>query len=232
MVKQVTTKLLEGKVALVTGASRGIGAAVAKLYAAHGAHVVLVARKISALEEVDDAIKAFGGNVTLVPLDLKEFDKIDELPKHLAVRFGKLDILVGNAAILGDLRPLTDFTPKMWQEVLAVNLTANWRLLTALHPLLKAAKGTVIFTTSGVTQATFPFYGPYAVSKIALEKMAETYAAEVQTQGIQVKLVDPGVVATAMRKQAFPGEDQNKLATPDQAAEKFLNILIENRKAA
>jgi NAD(P)-dependent dehydrogenase (short-subunit alcohol dehydrogenase family) len=162
---------LEGKTALVTGASRGIGAAVAKRFAAEGAHVILTARTVGGLEEIDDAIQSAGGKATLVPLNVKEFDKIDALALNIAERFKKLDILVGNAGVLGDLRPLPHVTQKIWQDVMDVNVTANWRLIRAMHPLLQLSDaGRAMFVTSGVTQDSFPAYHPPRWQRQSLPK--------------------------------------------------------------
>jgi len=216
---------LEGRIALVSGASRGIGAAVAKRYAAEGAHVVLVARTVGGLEEVDDAIRAEGGAATLVPLDLAEAVKIDELGARLFERFGKLDILVGSAGTLGVLTPLTHMDPPVWDRVMAVNLTANWRLLRSMDPLLRRSDaGRAIFVTSGVTRGVFPFWGAYAVSKAALEALVRTYAAEGGEFGVRANIVDPGVVRTAMRAQAFPGEDPMTLPPPEAITEAFVAL--------
>jgi NAD(P)-dependent dehydrogenase (short-subunit alcohol dehydrogenase family) len=212
-------------VALVTGASRGIGAAVAKRYAAEGAHVVLAARTVGGLEETDDAIRAAGGAATLVPLDLAEGIKIDELGARLYERFGKLDVLVGNAGTIGVLTPLTHMDPPVWQTVMDVNLTANWRLLRSMDPLLRRSDaGRAIFVTSGAARGVFPFWGAYAVSKSALEMLVRTYAAEVSEFGVKANLVDPGVVRTAMRAQAFPGEDPMTLPPPEAITEIFLSL--------
>lgn len=216
---------LEGRIALITGASRGIGAAVAKRYAAEGAHVVLVARTPGGLEEIDDEIQALGGSATLVPFDLVEFDKIDELGGRLYERFGKLDILVGNAAILGDITPLHHMKPQLWDKVMAVNVTANWRLIRSMDPLLrKSDAGRAIFVTSGVTRAAFAYWGPYSITKAALEMMAYTYAAETQKTDIKVNVIDPGVVRTEMRAQAFPGEDPLSLPEPSTITDSFVDL--------
>ncbi len=216
---------LRGRIALITGASRGIGAAVAKRFAAEGAHVVLVARTVGGLEEVDDAIQAAGGAATLVPLDLKEFEQIDRLGAALYERHGKLDILVGNAAQLGVLSPLGHIDPPVWEEVMAVNVTANWRLIRSMDPLLRAADaGRAIFVTSGVANGVFPYWGAYAASKAALEMMVRTYAGETAKTRVRVNLLDPGIVRTAMRAQAFPGEDPTTLAHPDEIAGPFVAL--------
>lgn len=222
----MTEKALEGRIALITGASRGIGAAVAKRYAAEGAQVVLVARTVGALEEVDDAIRAAGGHpATLVPTDLKQAAMLDQLGSILHERFGQLDILVGNAATLGALTPLTHADPKMWDEVMQVNLTANWRLLRAMHPLLaRSEAGRALFVTSGAARTAFPYWGAYAASKAGLEMLVRTYAAENAKTPIRANLVDPGVVDTAMRREAFPGERPGQNPSPESITDIFVTL--------
>jgi NAD(P)-dependent dehydrogenase (short-subunit alcohol dehydrogenase family) len=219
---------LAGRIALVTGASRGIGAAVAKRLAAEGAHVVLVARTVGGLEAVDDEIEAAGGTATLVPLDLAEHDSIDRLGAALYERYGKLDILVGNAAVLGSLSPLGHFEPALWQEVMAINVTANWRLIRSMDPLLRqAAAGRAIFVTSGAAKAALPYWGAYAASKAALEAMVRVYAGEVgKITKLCVNLIDPGIVRTALRAQAFPGENPASLTAPDDVAPAFIELAL------
>ncbi len=216
---------LKGRVALVTGASRGIGAAIAKRYAAEGAHVVLAARTVGGLEEADDAIRALGGTATLVPLDVRDGGKIDELGARIAERFGKLDILVGNAAILGPLSPLPHIDPPDWEAVMAVNVNANWRLIRGFDPLLRRSDaGRAIFVSSGVTRGVHPYFGPYAASKAALESMVKTYAAEVAEFGIKANIVHPGGVRTTMRAAAFPGEDPMSVPAPEAVTEIFVEL--------
>lgn len=218
-------KALSGKISLVTGSSRGIGAAVAKRFAAEGGHVILTGRMVGGLEETDDAIKAAGGTSSIVPLDLRDFDKIDALAAELYKRYGKLDILVGNAGVLGDLTPVTHASDAMWQEVMDVNVTANFRLIRAMDPLLKlSGAGRAMFVTSGVTQRKTPlaYWGPYAVSKIALEELVLTYAAENANSNLRVNLIDPGVVRTKMRANAMPGEDPMTLPAPDAITDAFV----------
>jgi NAD(P)-dependent dehydrogenase (short-subunit alcohol dehydrogenase family) len=217
-------KLL-GRIALITGASRGLGAAVARCFAAEGAHLVLVARTVGGLEEVDDAVEAAGGTATLVPLDLKEFDQIDRLGAALYERYKKLDILVGNAGLLGVLSPMGHIDPPVWDEVMAVNVTANWRLLRSMDPLLRQSDaGRAIFVTSGAGTGVFPYWGAYAASKAALDSMVRNYAGEMTQTKVRANLLDPGPVRTAMRAQAFPGEDPMKLRTPDEVAPRFLEL--------
>ncbi len=217
---------LAGRIALVTGASRGIGAAVAKRFAAEGAKLVLAARTVGGLEEVDDEIRKAGGDAaTLVPLDLRDFEAIDQLGAALYQRFGRLDVLVGNAGVLGVLSPLGHIDPQVWQETLDVNLTANWRLIRSLDPLLRQSEaGRAIFVTSGAAEAARAYWGPYAVSKVALEMLVKTYAAELGKTEVRVNLVSPGIVRTRMRAQAFPGEDPLKLAAPEEVTEVFVEL--------
>lgn len=216
---------LAGRVALVTGASRGIGAAVALAYARAGAHVVLTARNTRALEGLDDQIRAQGGAATLIPLDLLDHDKIDAMGPALAEKFGRLDIFVGNAGMLGTLAPLGHINAKEWDRVIALNLTANFRLIRTLDPLLRASDaGRVIFVTSGAAEGYRAYWGAYAASKAGLESLARTYKAETDKTNIRVNLVDPGRVRTVMRAEAFPGEDPQTLVTPDHIVQTFLGL--------
>ena len=217
--------LLEGKVALVTGASRGIGAAVAVRFAVEGAHVVLAARTVGGLEEVDDGVRAAGGSATLVPFDLRDFIKIDELAARILDRWGRLDILVGNAAEFGVFSPLGHIDPATWSEVIDLNLTTNWRLIRAMDPLLRAAPaGRAIFVTSGVARGVFPYWGPYAVSKAGLEMLVKMYAGEISKTRVRANLVDPGVVRSRLRARAFPGEDPARLRPPESVTDAFLRL--------
>jgi NAD(P)-dependent dehydrogenase (short-subunit alcohol dehydrogenase family) len=216
---------LSGTIALVTGASRGIGAAVAIRFARDGAHVVLAARTVGGLEEVDDAIRAGGGSATLVPVDLRDFIKIDELAARIFDRWGRLDILVGNAAEFGIFSPLGHLDPATWCEVVDLNLTANWRLIRAMDPLLRVAPaGRAIFVTSGVARGVFPYWGPYAVSKAGLEMLVKIYAGEVAKTRVRVNLLDPGIVRTRLRARAFPGEDPGNLPPPESLTDLFLEL--------
>jgi NAD(P)-dependent dehydrogenase (short-subunit alcohol dehydrogenase family) len=216
---------LRGRIALITGASRGIGAAVAKRFAAEGAHVILVARTVGALEEVYDAIVAAGGTATGVPLDVADAARIDELAAHIDERYGRLDILVGNAGVLGPLSPLAHVDPPEWERVFAVNLHANWRLIRAMDLLLRrSAAGRAIFVSSGVTRGVHAYWGAYAVSKAALEALVRTYAAEVESFGVKANVVHPGIVRTAMRAQAMPGEDPLSLKPPEAVTDAFVAL--------
>jgi NAD(P)-dependent dehydrogenase (short-subunit alcohol dehydrogenase family) len=210
---------LEGKIALITGATRGIGAAVAKALAAEGAHVVLVGRTVGALEEVDDAVRAAGSSATLVPLDLLEPEKIDQMAYALWQRFGRLDILIGNAGILGTLGPLGHLDPPLWDKVIAVNLTANWRLIRAFDPLLRLSEGgRALFTTCAIGREPTAYWSAYAVAKAGLEMMVATWGAELGLTKVKVGVIDPGPVRTGLRKSAFPGEDPADLKAPEDVA--------------
>jgi NAD(P)-dependent dehydrogenase (short-subunit alcohol dehydrogenase family) len=218
---------LAGKIALVTGASRGIGAAVAERFAREGAHLVLAARTPGGLEEVDDKIRAAGGTATLVPLDLRDFIKIDELAAALYERYGRLDVLVGNAAEFGIFSPLGHIDPQLWGEVLDLNLTANWRLIRAMDPLLRAAEhGRAIFVTSGIARNPRAYWGPYGVSKAGLEALVKTYAAEIEKTRVRANLLGPGVVRTRLRARVFPGEDPMTLPPPETVADAFLQLAL------
>jgi NAD(P)-dependent dehydrogenase (short-subunit alcohol dehydrogenase family) len=216
---------LQGRIAVVTGASRGLGAAIAKRFAAEGAHVVLVARTVGGLEEVDDAIRAAGGAATLVPLDLTDFDRIDEMGGVLAGRFGRIDALVANAGILGTLSPMGHIDTAVWDRVIAVNLTANWRLIRSFDPLLRASdSGRAIFVTSGAADGAHPYWGAYAASKAALEAMVKTWAGEVTKTPVKVNLVNPGALRTSMRAEAYPGEDPMTLRAAEEITDTFVEL--------
>jgi NAD(P)-dependent dehydrogenase (short-subunit alcohol dehydrogenase family) len=220
------THRLAGRIALVTGASRGIGAAVARRFAAEGARLVLVARTVGGLEELDDAIRKAGGErATLVPLDLRELDAIDRLGASLYERHGRLDVLVGNAGVLGTLSPVGHIEPATWDEVIDLNLTANWRLIRSLDPLLRQSEaGRAIFVTSGAAARARAYWGAYAVSKAALEMLVTTYAAEIAKTKVRANLLDPGAVRTGMRAAAFPGEDPMTLPAPEDITDAFVAL--------
>jgi len=224
----LTGAVFKDRIALITGASRGIGRATAKLLAADGAHVLLLGRHQKTLESVDDEITAAGGKATLIPLDLADGAAIDPLGPSLYERFGRLDIFIGNAAILGGLRPLNHIPSETWEKVLAVNLTANWRLIRTLDPLLRMSDaGRVVFvTSSGVAEQGRPYWAPYSVSKAGLETLAKTYANEAADSAVKVNIVDPGATATSMRAEAYPGEDQDKIQNPEQVAETIVKLCL------
>lgn len=217
---------LSGRIALITGASRGIGQAVARRFAEEGAQTILVARDVKGLEETDDAIRAAGHMApTLVALNLAEPPKIEELANIVAARWGKLDILVGNAGVLGELTPAAHLDAKTWEQVMAVNVSANFHLIRCFDALLKqSAAPRAMFVTSGVTEAVFPYFGAYAASKSALEKLVETYAAENAKTPLRVNLIDPGIVATRMRAAAMPGEDPSTLPAPEDITDIFVKL--------
>lgn len=217
----------KGRIALVTGASRGIGCAVAKALAAKGAHVIASARPRSqgALEELDDYIHDNGGKCTILPLQLTDGDGIDKLGPAIYERFGKLDILVANAGILGPVTPLGHIETKEWNELININITSNWRLIRTLDPILKLSKaGRAIFVSSGVVGKNKQYVGGYTMSKAALEAIALTYAAECSITSVKVNVINPGPVRTAMRAKYYPGEDPSTLTTPEEVAELFVEL--------
>lgn len=213
------TKPLQGRVALVTGASRGIGRAAALAFARAGAHVVALARTSGALEELDDEIRLIEGSATLVPLDLTDAAGLEKLGPALLERWGRLDILLANAGVLGSLSPLGHVTDGDWAKVMDVNVTANWRLIKSLDPALRASEaGRVILLSSGAAHKCTAYWGPYSVSKAAVEALGRTYAAETATTPVKVMLVNPGPLRTRMRAEAMPGEDPATLKTPEDLA--------------
>jgi NAD(P)-dependent dehydrogenase (short-subunit alcohol dehydrogenase family) len=216
---------LAGRLALVTGATRGLGRAVALAYAREGAHLILVGRTAGALEELDDEIRGLGAGATLLTLDLKRLDKVDALGPTIYQRWQKLDILVGNAGILGPLSPLGHVTAEAWDDVLKVNLTANWRLIRTLDPLLRMSDaGRAIFVSSGAAVRPRAYWGPYAASKAGLEALVRTYADEVANTPVRVNMVNPGPTRTRMRAQAFPGEDPATLPAPEDLTPTFVRL--------
>jgi NAD(P)-dependent dehydrogenase (short-subunit alcohol dehydrogenase family) len=219
---------LEGRIALVTGASRGIGYQAALALAREGAHVIALARTVGGLEELDDAIReAGGGAATLVPLDVTDYDAIDRLGATIDERWKKLDILVGNAAILGGLSPLGHFEPAVFERVFDVNVIANWRFIRSLDPLLRASDaGRAVFVTSAAAQSPRAFWGPYASSKAALEALVRVYAEECANSAIRVNLFDPGIARTAMRAQAMPGEDAWAQTDPAEIAVEIVKLAL------
>ena len=217
---------LSGRVALVTGASRGIGYHVAQQLGAAGAHVIAVARTTGGLEELDDDIRKAGGSATLVPLDLADMDGIDRLGGAIHERWGKLDILVANAAMLGIISPLGHIEAKVFDKVMALNVTATWRVMRSVEPLLRASDaGRAVVLSSAAAHSCRPFWGPYSASKAAVEALARTWAAELASTPVRINVVDPGVSRTAMRAQAMPGENPLTLPTPAETAAGILPLL-------
>jgi NAD(P)-dependent dehydrogenase (short-subunit alcohol dehydrogenase family) len=210
---------LRGRIAFITGASRGIGHAAALAFARAGAHVVALARRVEDLEALDDEIRAAKGEATLVPVDLRDFDALDRLGAALFEQWKRLDILVLNAGVLGPVMPLAQVPPKAWAEILDVNLTANWRLLRSMDPLLRRAEaGRVIAITSAAAHHARAYLGAYGASKAALDMLIKTYAQECTTTPIKANLVDPGPVRTDMRARLMPGEDKMTLPAPEEIA--------------
>jgi len=217
----------EGRVALVTGASRGLGYQLAKQLGTRGAQVIALARTVGGLEELDDEIKQAGGpDATLVPLDLKDFEALDRLGAAIFERWKKLDILIGNAGIMGTLSPVGHIKPKTFEEALATNVTANWRLIRSLDPLLRqSAGGRALFLTDHHSNGQTPFWGIQAATKAALEAIVRTYAAETAITALRVNLADPGPMRTGLRAKAMPGEDKDKLPHPAEVAADLLPLV-------
>jgi NAD(P)-dependent dehydrogenase (short-subunit alcohol dehydrogenase family) len=215
------------RIALVTGASRGIGYATALALARGGAHVVALARTVGGLEELDDAVRAAGGSATLTPLDIRDYPALYRLAAALNERYGRLDVLVGNAAVAGVPSPLDHIEPKAWDESLAINLTANWHLIRAMDPLLKrSSAGRAVFITSGVATSARAYWAPYSVSKAALDVLVRTYAEEASSTNVRVNLFNPGPTRTRMRALAMPGENPATLPAPDEVAEKIVDLCL------
>ncbi|MEM9633852.1 MAG: SDR family NAD(P)-dependent oxidoreductase [Pseudomonadota bacterium] len=218
-------KDFEGRVALVTGASRGIGYQIAKQLGERGAHVIALARTVGGLEELDDEITAAGGQTTLVPLDLTDFDALDRLGAAIFDRWKKLDILIGNAGMLGVLSPLGHISPKDFEKVMAVNVTANWRLIRSLDPLLRQSEaGRALFLTSVQAQTCTAFWGLQSVSKAAVEAMARTWAQESLQTAMKINLADPGPTRTGLRAKAMPGEIAENLPSPKTVAADLIEL--------
>jgi NAD(P)-dependent dehydrogenase (short-subunit alcohol dehydrogenase family) len=214
---------LAGKIALVTGASRGLGQATALHLARAGAHVIAVARTQGGLEELDDEIKKIGGSATLVPMDLADFDAIDRLGASIFQRWNKLDILIGNAGMLGKITPVAHIEPHDWKKVMDVNVTANYRLLRSMDVLLRQSDaGRAVFVTSGQAHKANAYWGLYSISKAALEAMVKTYAKEIETTAMRVNCFSPGATRTKMRATAMPGEDPMTLPAPEDVSAQIL----------
>ncbi len=217
---------LKGRLALVTGASRGIGYFTAIELAKAGAHVIACARTVGGLEELDDAIKAVGGTATLVPFDLSDMAAIDQLGGHIFERWGKLDIAVLNAGVLGVISPIGHVEAKVFDKVMTINVTATWRLIRSLEPLLvKSDQGRALILSSSAAHKCKPFWGPYSASKAAVEALARTWAAETQRLPLRILSVDPGPTRTAMRAQAMPGENPQTVPHPSEVAAKLMALV-------
>jgi NAD(P)-dependent dehydrogenase (short-subunit alcohol dehydrogenase family) len=213
-------KPLANRIALVTGASRGNGCAIAKALAREGAHVVAVARTVGGLEELDDALTQAGGTATLVPLDLADLEGLAQLGAALHERYGKLDVLVGNAGVLGPASPLGHIELAQWAEVMTINVTVNFQLIRCMEPLLRNSDaGRAVFISSGAAGNARAYIGPYSTSKAALEILVRTWAAELAITPIRANLFNPGPIRTRMRATLMPGEDPMTLDTPEQVAE-------------
>ncbi|TCR93045.1 SDR family NAD(P)-dependent oxidoreductase [Rhizobium sp. BK376] len=217
---------LNDKIALVTGASRGIGYFTALELAKAGAHVIACARTVGGLEDLDDAIKAAGGSATLVPFDLADMKAIDALGGSIFERWGKLDILIANAGVLGTISPIGHVEAKVFERVMNINVTATWRLIRSTEPLLmRSDAGRAVILSSSVAHTARPFWGPYAASKAAVEVLARTWAGETQRTALRITSVDPGATRTAMRAQAMPGEDPDTLPHPREVAQALLPLV-------
>ena len=221
-------KKLDGRNVLITGASRGLGAALARRFAREGATVILLARTQGALEELDDAIRMETGHAAvLVPMSLLDSDTIDQVGATIYQRFGRLDVLIGNAGTLGSLSPLGHIDPPVWNEVVGVNATANYRLIRSLDPLLRrSGSGRAIFTGDSISEENIPYWGGYAASKAMLRSIVLTYAGEMRTTSVRVNLVEPGVMRTRLRATAFPGEPPEKSPPPESVVDTYVELAL------
>ncbi len=220
-------KRLEGRVAVVTGASRGLGRAMALALAKEGCHIIATARTQGGLEELDDEIKAAGSTATLAPADITDFPAIDRLGAAIFERWKKLDIVIGNAGVLGKLTPLPHLDPKVFDDAMAINVTANYRLIRSFDPLLRMSDaGRAIFVTSGLATKCWPYWGAYSISKAALEAMMKVYAAECESTPIRVNCFSPGPTRTGMRATAMPGEDPMTLPTADEVGAQVVEMCV------
>lgn len=218
-----------GKIVLITGATSGLGSALAHRFAQEGAHLILLGRDTEKLEALDDALSSYAdSDITLVPVDLKDIQRLQNLGVSLTPKYPHIDIVIGNAGMLGALTPMPHQDPNVWQEVLDVNLTANFHLIKALDPLVKnSTHPRWIFVTSGVASKGLPYWGAYGVSKAALEEMVKIYAHEMESSPTRVNLVDPGMMATKLLKQAMPGKDLSQIPAPETMTDVFVHLASE-----
>ncbi len=227
----MTERRLENRIAVVTGASRGIGYAAAIALAREGAHVIAIARTVGGLEDLDDEIRKAGSTATLVPVDLTDYAAIDRLGASIHERWGKLDILIGNAGIGGAMTPAGHLREKDWNQTIGVNLTANWRLIRSLDPLLRLSDaGRAVFVTSGLAHHTLPYLAAYSASKAGLEALVRSWAAELGQTPIKVNLLSPGQVNTQMLKKLYPGRDLSDKATPSDIAPAVVDLVLPDQQ--
>lgn len=224
------TNSLKNKTALITGATNGLGLAIAIEMASKGAHIIALGRTVGALEDLDDKISKAGSTATLVPIDLLEPEQLDALGPSLFPKFPSLDFFIGNAAYLGALSPVSHFKTEEWSKIIGTNLSANWHLIRTLDPLLRRAENsTALFISDEERVENSPAYcGPYAASKAALEVLVKSYANEINGTPLKVQIFNPGPMATNLRRKAFPGEDQSTLSTPQEVATYIVDFLVEN----
>ena len=217
---------IKNKVALVTGASRGLGRSIAKSLALGGAELIIVGRTISALEELDDEIKSIGSKSTIVPMDLEDNEKIDILGGEINKKWGKLDILVSNAGIVGEITPISHLDPKIWNKVINLNLNVNFRLIRSFEPLLKNSdKSYAIFISDNNIKKINPFWAAYNISKLGLETLVETWKKEITLTNINAIVFNPGDMKTDLRASFMPGEKNNDLSTPEDISKKIIDLI-------
>tara|TARA_B100000676_G_scaffold263088_1_gene274593 strand:- start:3396 stop:4070 length:675 start_codon:yes stop_codon:yes gene_type:complete len=223
------SKIFQNKIALVTGASRGLGRAVAKNLAKNGAELILVSRTISALESLDDQIKKFESNSTIVPLDLEDNQSIDLLGAEIHKKWGKLDILVSCAGIVGDITPISHLDPKIWNKVINLNLNVNYRIIRSFEPLLKISESAdVIFVSDSKNQKLDPYWGAYNISKLGLEALVKTWEKEINLTNIKAHIFNPQDMDTHLRSSFMPGEKNKNLKNPDEVANLLINLIRKN----